>query len=266
MTTDNNPNITENTRQLCGVNVHYRVTRHQSAGAPVMVLMHGWGCNLTTLASIERVAAESCTVYNVDFPGFGCSEEPHGVWGVEEYTRVIEELAEAEGIHSPILLGHSFGGRVGLLFSSRNPVGKLILVDAAGIKPRHSLRYYWKVYTYKLVKRLAHLCLPAAKAENFILRQQAKRGSSDYKNSTPRMRAIMSKVVNEDLKHVMPSIKAPTLLVWGENDTATPLADAKTMEKLIPDAGLVSFGGCGHYSFLDNPVQFAAVLRSFLNA
>jgi pimeloyl-ACP methyl ester carboxylesterase len=80
------------------------------------------------------------------------------------------------------------------------------------------------------------------------------------------MRAILSKVVNEDLKHVMPNIKAPTLLIWGENDTATPLSDAKTMEKLIPDAGLVSFAGCGHYSFLDNPVQFAAVLTSFLKS
>ncbi|MDE6039926.1 MAG: alpha/beta hydrolase, partial [Paramuribaculum sp.] len=81
-----------------------------------------------------------------------------------------------------------------------------------------------------------------------------------------RMRAILSKVVNEDLKSVMPSIKAPTQLIWGEDDTATPMRDARTMERLIPDAGLVSFPGCGHYSFLDNRGQFAAVLRSFLNS
>ena len=74
----------------------------------------------------------------------------------------------------------------------------------------------------------------------------------------------MSICVNEDLKHVMPSIKAPTLLIWGEKDTATPLKDAKTMERLIPDAGLVSFEEAGHYSFLDNPGQFRAVIQSFL--
>ena len=79
------------------------------------------------------------------------------------------------------------------------------------------------------------------------------------------MRAILSKVVNEDLKSVMPKIACPTLLIWGANDTATPLADAKIMEKLIPDAGLVSFDGVGHYSFLENPYQFAAVLKSFLS-
>ena len=73
----------------------------------------------------------------------------------------------------------------------------------------------------------------------------------------------MSKCVNEDLKHVMPKIKAPTLLVWGVEDTATPLSDAKIMEKLIPDAGLVAFDNCGHYSFLDNPIGFKAVIKSF---
>ena len=104
------------------------------------------------------------------------------------------------------------------------------------------------------------------RAQQRIDAMRAKRGSSDYNNASPMMRAILSKVVNEDLKEKMPLIKAPTLLIWGENDTATPLRDAKIMEKLIPNAGLVSFPGCGHYSFLDNPFQFAAVLRSFLNS
>ncbi|MDE6317270.1 MAG: alpha/beta hydrolase [Muribaculaceae bacterium] len=79
------------------------------------------------------------------------------------------------------------------------------------------------------------------------------------------MKAILSKVVNEDLCHLMPKISAPTLLIWGKNDTATPLSDAKKMEKLIPDVGLVAFDDSGHYSFLDNRAGFAAVLNSFIN-
>ena len=247
--------------KINGLNFHYTV---QGSGSPI-VLMHGWGCNLTTLASIEKVAAESHTVYNVDFPGFGESEEPHEVWGVELYTQLIEKFIEAEGIENPILLGHSFGGRVGILYSSRNKVKKLILVDAAGVKPRRSFKYYFKVYTYKLSKKLMPLIYGKKGAQERIEQMRAKRGSSDYNNASPMMRAILSKVVNEDLKHCMPKISAPTLLIWGENDTATPLRDAQIMEKLIPDAGLVSFPGCGHYSFLDNPIQFAAVLRSFIN-
>jgi len=253
----------EKDTEICGLRLHYKV---EGDGAPI-VLMHGWGCNLTTLASIEAVAlAAGCKVYNIDFPGFGKSEEPQSVWGVEDYTRMLEEFIKIQGIERPMLLGHSFGGRVGILYSSRNPVSKLILVDAAGVKPRRSLRYYLKVYSFKAMKRLARLTLGKKRAEERIEAMRAKAGSSDYNDATPRMRAVLSKVVNEDLKGVMPLIKAPTLLIWGEADTATPLADARLMAKLIPDAGLVSFPGCGHYSFLDNPRQFAAVLDSFLKS
>ncbi|MDR1671718.1 MAG: alpha/beta hydrolase, partial [Alistipes sp.] len=88
----------------------------------------------------------------------------------------------------------------------------------------------------------------------------------DYNAASPVMRGTMSKVVNEDLRRFMPLIQAPTLLVWGSEDTATPIGDAKIMERLIPDAGLVTFPGAGHYSFLDRPAQFAAVLDSFLRS
>lgn len=245
-----------------GADVHYTVS---GEGRPI-VLMHGWGCSTSTLASIERVALESRKVINIDFPGHGLSAEPPEVWGVEQYTGVLEAIVEAEKLDRPALLGHSFGGRVGILYASRHPEGveKLILVDAAGIKPRRPLKYYIKVYSFKAYKRLLYLVMGREKAEKRLERRRAKAGSTDYAAASPRMRAILSRVVNEDLRHVMPSIKAPTLLIWGENDTATPISDARYMESHIPGAGLVAFPGCGHYSFLDNPVQFAAVLRSFL--
>ena len=253
----------EKFQDIDGVKVHYT----QQGIGPDIVLMHGWGCNLTTVASIERVAlAARYRVLSIDFPGFGKSQEPLDVWGVEEYTTLLEKLLKTEGIDNPVLLGHSFGGRVGILYSSRNPVSKLVLVDAAGVKPRRSLKYYFKVYTFKFGKHLSRMIYGKEKAEKRIEAMRAKAGSSDYAGASPRMRAILSKVVNEDLKEVMPLIKAPTLLIWGENDTATPLRDARIMERLIPDAGLVSFPGCGHYSFLDNPIQFSAVLNSFLTS
>lgn len=246
-----------------GAKVHYT---DNGEGKPI-VLMHGWGCDTTTLASIEKVALESHRVINIDFPGHGKSPEPPEVWGVEEYTQVLEEIVKAEQLEHPSLLGHSFGGRVGILYSSRHhDVDKLILVDAAGIKPKRSAKYYLKVYSFKLMKRWLYLTLGKKEAEARLNAMRAKAGSSDYANATPRMRAILSKVVNEDLKSVIPSITASTLLIWGENDTATPISDARYMEAHIPGAGLVAFPGCGHYSFLDNPMQFAAVLRSFLNS
>lgn len=245
-----------------GVSVHYTI---EGEGEQTAVLMHGWGCNLTTLRSIEQVViAAGLRALNIDFPGFGQSSEPPEVWGVEQYTATLERLLQAENITRPILLGHSFGGRVGILYASRNATAKLILVDAAGVKPRRSAKYYIKVYSYKAVKHALPLILGRTRGEKILNRYRAKVGSSDYSNASPIMRAILSRVVNEDLKHVMPEISCPTLLIWGKNDTATPLADAKVMERLIPDAGLVAIDGAGHYSFLDNPPLVAAVLRSFL--
>jgi len=247
-----------------GVEMMYTV---EGEGAPV-VLMHGWGCTRDTVKSIADICKKTHTVYNVDFPGFGASTEPvadDAVWGVEEYTRMIERLVEAEDIENPILIGHSFGGRVAIVYASRNQVDKVVLVDAAGVKPRRKLKYYFKVYSFKAAKIWLKLIYGKEGAAKRIEKLRSKRGSSDYANSTPVMKAVLSKVVNEDLCHLMPKIKAPTLLIWGKNDTATPLSDAKKMEKLIPDAGLVAFEDCGHYSFLDNPGGFAAVLNSFIN-
>ena len=237
----------------------------EGAGSQAVILMHGWGCDHTTLASIERLLTDSFTVYNVDFPGFGDSTEPPVVWGMEQYTTLIERLVQVEHIDHPIMMGHSFGGRVGIVYASRNDVAKLVLIDAAGIKPRRTLKYYIKIYSYKMYKRLLPLVVGKQRADKIIDNYRKRVGSSDYNNASPMMRSIMSRVVNEDLRHLMPSIKCPTLLVWGENDTATPVADARVMERLIPEAGLALFKGAGHYSFLDNPYQFAAVIRSFLS-
>lgn len=250
---------------LCGVRVHYT---DNGDGTRVIILMHGWGCDHTTLVSIERIALQcGLRVINIDFPGFGQSQEPAEVWGVEQYTCWLEQFIERLKLNEVILLGHSFGGRVGILYASRHDnVRSMILVDAAGIKPRRSLNYYRKVYMFKLIKRMMYVLFGREGAEKRLDKRRAKVGSSDYANASKMMRAILSKVVNEDLSDRLHLITCPVLLIWGEDDTATPLADAKKMERLIPEAGLVSFPGCGHYSFLDNPMQFAAVLKSFLSS
>jgi pimeloyl-ACP methyl ester carboxylesterase len=243
-----------------GIKLHYTVS---GEGYPLM-LLHGWGCSTEIWQRVLPFLEERFRVINVDFAGFGQSEEPTEVWGVEEYTRSVEALAKAEGIENPILIGHSFGGRVSIVYASRNKTQKVILVDAAGVKPRRSLSYYRKVYTFKLLKRILPLVVGRKRAETMIEARRSKAGSSDYNQATPMMRAILSKCVNEDLCHLMPKIEAPTLLFWGEKDTATPLADAKRMEKLIPDAGLVTVAGAGHFSFLENTPLFLRVAESFL--
>ncbi len=265
----------DRTLGIKGTKIHF--TDSGETDLRPVIIMHGWGCNTTTVASIAKIFDSKMRVINIDLPGHGQSSEPPTVWGVQDFRDAVAELIHVLNLDRPALIGHSFGGRVSILLASdtdRNPDGtpapaglpeisKVVLVDSAGIKPRRSLKYYYKVYSFKLFKKIVLTLFGQKKGGEIIEKRRAKTGSADYRNSSPVMRSVMSRCVNEDLKFAMPGIKAPTLLVWGENDTATPLSDAKTMEKLIPDSGLVAFPGCGHYSFLDNPLGFKAVIQEF---
>ena len=239
------------------VNVYYEV---EGEGHPI-ILLHGWGQSVAAFEPVAMHLKQHYKVYNIDFPGFGKSEEPKTVWSVYDYADMLEKFVKTLTIEKPTLFGHSFGGRVAIIYAGRkNPMTKLVLVDAAGIKPKRGLDYYARVYTYKLGKRI--LSLPGLKVYKEQMMKNA--GSSDYKSASPMMRQIMSKVVNDDLQHLMPEIEAETLLVWGDLDDATPLNDAKIMEKKIKGSGLVVFEGAGHYSYLERLPQFLRVIDVFL--
>ena len=150
-------------------------------------------------------------------------------------------------VEEPILIGHSNGGRVILRLLSR-PGGtlrakKAVLIDSSRLPARHGPGYYLKVYTFKAGK--AVLRLPGVRrlfphAEE---KWKARHGSSDYQKASPVMRQTLVRLLHEDLTDCLPKIQASVLLIWGDLDTATPLADAKVMEKAIPDAGLVVLEG-----------------------
>ena len=237
----------------------------QGEGEPVLIL-HGWGCSKDTVQSITEHIAKTHRAYALDMPGFGETPPPNEVFGIEQYTQVVEKFCRKLNIENPILIGHSFGGRISILFSSRNQTNKVMLVDAAGIVPKRTLKYHIKVRSYKIYKKLLPLFVGKQEAERRIEERRNRSGSADYRAAQGIMRAIFVKIVNEDLKYVMPKIKAPTLMIWGELDTATPLSDARTMEKLIKGSGVAVMKGCGHYSFLDNPRQFFAIVDAFLNS
>ena len=246
-----------------GVLSNYKIS---GEGYPV-VLMHGWGCEIKTFGQLEAFLTPNFKVYNIDFPGFGKSHEPPAAWGTADYEKWFKLFLKINNIDNPILIGHSFGGRIAIRTASDTPVKKMILIGSAGIKPTRSLQYYIKVYSFKAMKMFASL--PGIYqwfGKDLIEERRKSAGSSDYQQASEVMRGTLSKVVNEDLRDFMPSIKASTLLIYGENDTATPVKDAKIMEKLIPDAGLVVLKNSGHYVFLEQAAQVHTVINSFLKS
>ena len=249
------------------VDVHYTM----SGAGHAVVLLHGWGASAKAFEPVCAFLEKHFATYALDLPGFGDTPEPSTPWGLAEYTALVHSFITHFNLESPILIGHSFGGRIIIkLAGGESPLGtppllgKIILIDSAGIKPRRSFSYHVRVRTFKAIRLLLELPMIRCFSAGLLARARAHFGSSDYRNASDVMRQAMVKAVNEDLTHLLPNIKSSTLLIWGEADTATPLADAQLMEKQIPDAGLVVFKGAGHWAYLERLGAFLTVLDSFL--
>lgn len=231
------------------------------------LILHGWGCNSQTVMPIYNLLKRHYRVTAVDLPGFGESAKPETPFDSYDYANVIKQFIDKLGLTRIVLFGHSHGGRISIILSSQYPelIDKLILIDSAGIIPKRGIKYHIKVYGFKAMKKL-YLFFHAGKDGDKSLEAfYKKHGSEDYRQSDGIMRQTMVKVVNDNLRHLLKDIKASTLLIWGEEDDATPLSDGRIMEKEIKGSGLVVIKGAGHYSFIDDFQTFRLVIKSFLN-
>ena len=244
-----------------GININYI---DEGAGSTVL-LLHGWGGSIQTMLPIVNILKDKCRVISPDLPGFGKSEQPKIPWNSYDYAECIKKFIDILQLKDIILFGHSHGGRIAIILSGRyNFVKKLILIDSAGIIPRRKISYYFKVYSFKLLKKLYMTFSGRTTREEQLEKFYKRFGSADYKESQGVMRQTMVKVINDNLLELLPSINAPTLLIWGEKDEDTPLYMGKIMEEKISDSGLVVLKDAGHYSYIDCYDQFKAVINSFL--
>jgi pimeloyl-ACP methyl ester carboxylesterase len=172
----------------------------------------------------------------------------------------LDEIA-VERAH---LVGHSHGGRVSIALAADEAerVGRLLLIDSAGIPPKRGWRYRRRVAVAKLGRVAAKI--GGGPGRRLQERMRARVASRDYLEASEAMRGTFRAVIASDLTDRLPRIQASTLLVWGDKDDDTPPWMGQRMEELIPDAGLVVLEGAGHYSYADSPGQFRAVARQFL--
>lgn len=239
----------------------------KGTGAVTVLLLHGWGVDSSLYHRIIDHLAGYCRVVAPDLPGFGGSAEPAHPYTPDDYADFVLDLAKALGITEAVTIGHSNGGRVLIKLLSRPDlpltVKKAVLIDSAGLPARHSLSYYIKVYSFKLIK--AVFSLPPLKRlfPHAVENARRRHGSSDYQQASPLMRRSMVLALNEDVTALLPRIKASTLLIWGRNDTATPLSDGQKMETLIPDAGLAILEG-GHWAFAEQADHCGRILDAFI--
>ena len=230
-----------------GVKVYYE--RHAGIGDTV-VLLHGWGADHTAFGGAYRsLVSHGHDVLSIDFPCFGQSAPAPRDWGVYDFASCVDELITSLGIKSAVLVGHSFGGRICLILSSRPYVKKLLLTGAAGLKPRFSLIKWLKIRWYKLKKKLGIV--------------SPKGGSADFRALDSNTRPVFVRVVNTHLDAVLATIAVPTLIVWGREDKETSMYMAKRFKRGIKDSALIVMEG-GHYAYAYLNERFNAILRAFV--
>lgn len=246
---------------ISGINLNYII---KGEGSPIVVL-HGWGANIDTVIPIVNILANNYKVYALDLPGFGKSEEPKEVLDSFGYAKIVKKFMEEMGISKASFIGHSFGGKLSIIFGAKYPelVDKLVLIDSAGLIPKRGPKYYFKVYSFKSLRWIYTRLFFWIKDEDRMKKFYEKFGSDDYRDSQGTMRKILVTVVNENLKPILKEIDAPTLLIWGDRDEDTPLYMGHIMEEEIKDSGLVVIEDGGHYSYLDDYNKFSAVIRAF---
>lgn len=219
-----------------------------------ILLLHGWGQNIEMMKPIGDNFCDKFRITILDLPGFGESEEPSTPWTIGNYEELLEEFVKEVKIKKPIVIGHSFGGRLAIRYSSINPVEKVVLFGSPCIRENEKLSL--SVKFLKKVKQLPGMDKVGEYMKQYI-------GSRDYKAASPVMRQTLVEVVNEDLSKYAKEIEEPTLLIWGENDTEAPLEDAKKLESIMIDAALIILPGT-HYAYLENLPQVVNILNSFL--
>jgi pimeloyl-ACP methyl ester carboxylesterase len=227
-----------------------------------LLLLHGWGCDVSLMKPIFGALSKRCRVTALDFPGHGQSGlPPESGYSLSDYTAFTLELIRRLGIAPCGIIAHSFGGRVALKIAAESPqtLKKLLITGGAGLKAKRSPKFYAKRAVYRCLRALSRV-FPDGEGFRNALRRRF--GSADYNALRPEMRATFNKVIAEDLRPLLPRVQAETLLVWGENDAETPLYMAKIMEEEISGAALVVLEG-GHFAYLEQAPRFARIAEAF---
>lgn len=237
-------------------------------GEPLLIL-HGWGGSSNSWIDVQEILAkEGFKVIIPDLPGFGKTASPPVAWSVEDYSNFILNFIKKIGLERVVLMGHSFGGRISIKFTTFCPerVKKLILCASAGIK--HNLSFKQKIiYDLARVGNFLFSKRPLRRYKDafsnffyFLVRRR------DYHKLKRVMRATFQKIVIEDLKATLSKIKIRTLLIWGEKDKTVPLKDAYLMKENISQSILEIIPKTGHTLNLEEPAKLAEIISQFLRS
>lgn len=244
--------------QIESQNVYYqRVGKNRN-----LILIHGWGTDVSTFWPIVDLLKNNFTLWLIDLPGFGRSDLPKKTFTISDYAKIIAEFIKKNSINKPIVLGHSYGGKIAIKLTSLYPnlIDKLILEGSSGIKPKKTL---FQILLFPVVK-IANLFLPNVfNTKSKIRNKLYKKLESDYADAG-KMKAIFLNTLKEDITPDLSKIKTETLLIWGEKDRAVPLKYGKKIYQLIKNSKLVVLEDTDHFPHIKWPERVAYYVKDFV--
>ncbi len=240
--------------------IHYK---KMGSGKPIL-FVHGWGGNLYSLHALAELASKKYTAIILDLPGFGKSDNPPPHWGVEGYAELVCHFIKTLHLEKPHYVGHSFGGAIGIYIAARYQrlIDKLVLCNS-------SFKREKKVSTpAKLAKKMPHRNHIIFKLfEPYIKKVYYKLFHKDSDlMKYPHLESNFRKIVTHDLTSDTKKIHTPTFIIWGEDDTMTPVLWAYELEKNITNAKLKVFPGVRHNLPLKFPQEVWTEIKPFLSA
>lgn len=238
---------------------YYSVIPGRKTSGKTLIFLHGWGVDSQIwLKVIPELSKKNWSMYFLDLPGFGLSQIPGTTYGIDDYKSVIYEFISKLGLKKIVLIGHSFGGSIGIKIASEDPafLDKLILVNAAGIRNPSKRKSLKSTFAKVISPIFSPSFMQPLRLKFYQLI------GSEYLN-IPAMSKIFSKVVSEDITFLLSKINKPTLVISGDTDMTTPVEHAKLMSNKIKGSKLVVLSA-GHFSFLDEPEEFAKELVKFI--
>lgn len=236
------------------------LTHYQSIGEKkkTLLILHGWKRSLTEWLPIANELSKEYRVVLLDLPGFGQTLRPHKSYTIYDYAEFVEKFLTKLEISRIDFIGHSFGGRIGIILGAQtNLINKLILVDAAAVETK-SLMIQMRVALNKIAIFPIKLLAP-----HYAEKIKSKFGSDDYQSSG-NMRDIFINTVNADLTPLLRKVKPEALVIWGEKDFVRPITEGKFIQESIPEAHMRVVWGAGHSPYLDKQKEFMEILEENL--
>lgn len=227
-------------------------------GEPRVLALHGWGRSRSDFTAVLNEVPGLA----VDLPGFGASPPPNRAMGAYGYAKILKSALTVFDV-PPVIVGHSFGGRVAVAIEAIDPGSSRALVLAGAPLVKTVRRRERPALGYRLI-RTAHRLRLVSKAT--LERARGRYGSADYRSSSGVMREVLVIAVNETYESEMGGLMCPVELVWGENDLEVPVeaAHAAVDAMASTSAGLTVLPGVGHQVPVEAPEALAGAIRSLL--